>query len=195
MGRSGELQKGQWCLTIGHPGGFQTGRTPVVRLGRILEVNGQIIRSDCPLVGGDSGGPLFDLEGRVIGIHSRIGESMTANIHVPVDTYRDTWERLAGGEVWGNTFPGGKPNGAYLGFRAHPESKECRVVEVFPGSPAEKGGLKVDDVITRFGGEKIDTFEELRNLLDKMKPGQEVTIAVQRDEEVVILKFVLGKRN
>ena len=54
---------------------------------------GQYIRTDCTIVGGDSGGPLFDMNGRVIGIHSRIGGGITQNMHVPVDTYRDTWKR------------------------------------------------------------------------------------------------------
>src|SRR5436309_2766730 len=52
-------------------------------------------------VGGSSGGPLFDLDGKVIGIHSRIGGTISTNIHVPVDTYRDTWDRLAKSEVLG----------------------------------------------------------------------------------------------
>ena len=53
--------------------GYQEGRPPVARLGRLLEVEKLYLRSDCPLVGGDSGGPLFDMHGRVVGIHSRIG--------------------------------------------------------------------------------------------------------------------------
>jgi S1-C subfamily serine protease len=102
MGKSSELKKGQWVIAVGHPGGFRANRTPVVRLGRILFVNGSLIRTDCSLVGGDSGGPLFDMQGRVIGIHSRIGPGeITENIHVPIDTFRDTWDRLAKGEVWG----------------------------------------------------------------------------------------------
>ncbi len=102
MGRSSALQRGQWVISIGHPGGFRTVRSPVVRLGRVLTVNPFLIHTDCTLVGGDSGGPLFDLDGKVVGIHSRIGGlAITDNIHVPVDTYRDTWDRLAKGESWG----------------------------------------------------------------------------------------------
>jgi V8-like Glu-specific endopeptidase len=101
MGRSGALHKGQWVIGIGHPGGFRANRTPVVRLGRVLAVNSFVIRTDCTLVGGDSGGPLFDLDGKVVGIHSRIGAaSITENLHVPVDTYRDSWDRLAQSESW-----------------------------------------------------------------------------------------------
>jgi S1-C subfamily serine protease len=117
MGKSSDLKKGDWVLAIGHPGGFRSNRSPVVRVGRVLEVNPKFIRTDCALVGGDSGGPLFDMHGRVIGIHSRIAPIMTANIHVPVDTYRQTWDRLAKGESFGGQLtetqalvrsPGGK---------------------------------------------------------------------------------------
>ena len=102
MGKSGSLKKGQWVVAIGHPGGFRSNRTPVVRLGRIIYADPSLIRTDCTLVGGDSGGPLFDLDGKVIGIHSRIGGgSITENVHVPIDTFRLTWDRLASSQNWG----------------------------------------------------------------------------------------------
>jgi hypothetical protein len=102
MGKASDLKKGQWVIAVGHPGGFRTNRTPVVRVGRVLYANPFLIRTDCTLVGGDSGGPLFDMTGKVIGIHSRIGPmALTENIHVPIDTYRETRERLARGESFG----------------------------------------------------------------------------------------------
>ena len=102
MGNSADLKVGQWVIAIGHPGGFRENRTPVVRVGRILFVSSFVIRTDCTLVGGDSGGPLFDMQGRVIGIHSRIGGlAISENMHVPVDTFREEWARLAAGESYG----------------------------------------------------------------------------------------------
>ena len=103
MGKSSELAKGQWVIGVGHPGGFRPNRTPVVRVGRILHADSFVIRSDCTLVGGDSGGPLFDMQGRVIGIHSRIGGfAITENMHVPVDTFRTEWTKLVRGDSWGD---------------------------------------------------------------------------------------------
>jgi S1-C subfamily serine protease len=102
LGKSADLKPGQWVIAIGHPGGFRPNRTPVVRVGRILVANQFLIRTDCTLVGGDSGGPLFDMQGRVIGIHSRIGgAAITENVHVPIDTFVQTWDRLAQGDSWG----------------------------------------------------------------------------------------------
>ncbi|MCE9548017.1 MAG: serine protease, partial [Planctomycetia bacterium] len=80
LGDSSRLKLGQWCLVTGHPGGFDKGRTAPLRVGRILELSPGTIVTDCTLVGGDSGGPLFDADGHVIGINSRIGNELYANL-------------------------------------------------------------------------------------------------------------------
>src|SRR5262249_25394639 len=94
MSRGPKPEKGQWVVSLGHPNGFISGRTPVLRLGRVLNSTDSLVQTDCTLVGGDSGGPLFDLDGKVIGIHSRIGPTITFNIHVPIATYNETWDDL-----------------------------------------------------------------------------------------------------
>ena len=78
------VKLGHWCLALGHPGGFRLERPPVVRLGRVIHKYKDVITTDCTLIGGDSGGPLFDMNGRVIGIHSRIGPQLVHNVHVRV---------------------------------------------------------------------------------------------------------------
>lgn len=188
MGNSAELQKGNWCVAIGHPGGFKTGRSPVVRLGRIVNATKSTVTTDCTLVGGDSGGPLFDMHGKVIGIHSRIGGSIASNMHVPVNTYRDEWEKLTKPAA---VAAGGEP---FLGVEFDPEAKSCKVVKLFPGGSAEKGGIKADDVITKFEGQKIENGEDLRAQVAKKKVGDEVSVEVLRGEETLTLKMKLGKR-
>jgi serine protease Do len=94
MGESKSLKPGVWCLAIGHPLGYRPGRPPVVRIGRILQTSENVIQTDCPIVGGDSGGPLLDLDGKVIGINSRIGFNADINLHVPVDLFRALWDRM-----------------------------------------------------------------------------------------------------
>jgi serine protease Do len=106
MGRSGEKKLGDWSVAVGHPLGFQDGRPPVVRIGRILRSEDSVIQTDCPLVAGDSGGPLFDLDAKVIGINSRIAGSVRMNFHVPVDVFHDVWDRLVKGEAWEEGIPG-----------------------------------------------------------------------------------------
>lgn len=189
MGNSAKLKKGDWCLALGHPDGFKPGRSPVLRLGRVLNRSERVVRTDCALVGGDSGGPLFDLDGKVIGIHSRIGSGLTFNIHVPVDTYRTTWDRLVKGEVWGGGF-----TGPYIGVHLNPDAKECQISEVEKGSPAEKAGLQADDIVLRCDKKKIADLEDLIALIRKHKPGDELPLEVRRGTEVINLKVVVGKR-
>jgi len=190
MGNSADLKKGEWCLCIGHPGGYKDGRSPPVRVGRILGSGPAIIRTDCVLVGGDSGGPLFDMHGKVIGINSRISFSINENIHVPVDTYRETWARLTKGEQW--PAPAAM---ARLGLQADPDAKICKVTAVDSGSAADKAGLKVDDVIVSVNGKSIGPLEQLQSEIRSRKPGDEVILVVRRGDAMLTFKAVLEKAN
>lgn len=190
LGRSSNLRPGHWCLGMGHPGGFQAERPPVARFGRVLANNGQSITTDCLLVGGDSGGPLFDMEGNVIGIHSRIGTKLTKNLHVPVEAYRESWDRLARGDSWGSLLEVvGRPVIGVLGDRG---TEDARIVEVLPGSPAERAGIRSGDLITRFGDEPVDSFDELKQLVSQSYPGDEVVLEVVREDQRLELKVVLA---
>lgn len=190
MGDSSKLKPGQWVLATGHPGGYKSGRTPVVRVGRILANRDSVIVTDCTLVGGDSGGPLFDMDGKVIGIHSRIGGSLASNMHVPVNTYQETWDRLAKGEQWGS-FPGNAP---FVGVVGDPEADNCKIADVYPGTPAAKAGIKVGDIILKFDGKDTPDFQSLAELVGKMKPGNKVKIKIQRGEETLTLNLTIGRR-
>ncbi len=195
MGDSSKLKRGQWVLALGHPGGYESGRRPVLRLGRILDVEDDAIRTDCTLVGGDSGGPLFDMQGRVIAIHSRIGGPLTANIHVPIKTYQDSWDRLAASESWG--FPIGS-SGPYIGVMGDPDSQEARIVQVYPDSPAQKADIQVGDVIVKFGDKAITDFASLARQVQNTQPGEKVKMAVRRkvdgEDKTVELEIEIGHR-
>ncbi|HJN12109.1 MAG TPA: trypsin-like peptidase domain-containing protein [Pirellulaceae bacterium] len=115
-------EPGDWCLSTGHPGGFQEDRTPPVRVGRIIDVDKDTLRSDCTITGGDSGGPLFDMQGRVIGIHSRISEESTGNLHGPVLAYVEAWEHLKAGE----TYPPVPPSRFLVNFDRDRDGKITR---------------------------------------------------------------------
>jgi serine protease Do len=194
LGASKDLKLGQWVLAIGHPGGYKTGRSPVVRVGRVSQAIDRLIQTDCPLVGGDSGGPLFDMQAKLIGIHSRISLSITENIHVPVDTYRDTWERLAKAEVWGRGFGGANVIEGYLGLYCESDAKGCRIVTLTPGQAAEKAGLRVGDIVLRFDEKDIKDFNEFGELIAGKKPDQEVAIEVRRGDEELTLRVKIGRR-
>ena len=188
MGDSREVTGGQWVVAMGHPGGFQEGRSPVVRLGRVLENRSNLIKTDCKLVGGDSGGPLFDMQGRVIGIHSRIGNSLFNNIHVPVQAYRDYWDKLVRGDQWGY-LPGSKP---YIGVKGDREAKKAMITHVYPDGPAAKAGMQVGDVVMSFDGQSVGDFYSLRRLVDDKRPGDFVNIQLQRAGKIVQLRLEIG---
>ena len=190
MGKSADRKKATWCLAIGHPGGFKEGRSPPVRVGRILDAGTEVVISDCTLVGGDSGGPLFDMYGKVIGIHSRIDLSIKKNVHVPVDTYRETWDQLAEGLKWKSETA---PSLARLGLRADSNASTCKVLGLDDDSPAKKAGLKVNDIITQFDNKKISSFDELLTEIGKRRPGDTVRLVVRRGDETLTIEAVLGK--
>ncbi len=105
-GKAARQPIGSWCIAVGHPLGYQEGRPPVVRLGRLLISDRALLQTDCTIVAGDSGGPLLDLEGRVIGIHSRIAVSTSMNFHVPTEVFERYWDRLLKGEAWDGVLTG-----------------------------------------------------------------------------------------
>ncbi|MEM6259573.1 MAG: trypsin-like peptidase domain-containing protein [Planctomycetota bacterium] len=97
---SGTIWEGDWCIAFGHGGGVQTDRPAPMRLGRMLHVTSATettrwLTTDCTVISGDSGGPLFDLKGNVIGIHSNIGMNVLVNRHVPISAYHAQWDDLA----------------------------------------------------------------------------------------------------
>lgn len=190
MGQIDLLKDGQWCLATGHPGGYQSDRKAVLRLGRVLNIDGSAITTDCTLVGGDSGGPLFDLSGKVIGINSRISGELTANMHVPVGTFKDTWDRLTKGDEWGH-YPGDTP---YIGVKGEPNVKEAKIASVVPDSPAATAKLQAGDVIVKMDDQEVTDFASLVRLIDDHQPQDDVKIVVKRGEETLTLDLTIGKR-
>ena len=98
-----ESRVGDWVFALGHSGGFDKARGSVVRLGRMVKVADTTVHSDCVLIGGDSGGPLFDMNGELIGIHSRVGRRLAQNMHVPLQVFHTYWDLLEKGEFIGET--------------------------------------------------------------------------------------------
>lgn len=181
---------GQWCLAAGHPGGYEAGRKPVLRLGRVLESGDNVLITDCTLVGGDSGGPLFNALGEVVGIHSRIGSMLASNLHVPAPAYSRSWDRLVQAESWGH-LPGQSP---FLGVRGESDAPNAVVAEVFEGMPAAKAGVRTGDVVVRLAGKEVSDFASLNKLVQDHNPDERVSLVVRRGEQLLMLEVVLGRR-
>ena len=106
MAPADSARPGEWVLAAGHPGGIVGDRNPPLRLGRVTGHDKQLIHTDCAIEPGDSGGPLFDLTGRVVGVGSSIilddnKRSLAENItvHIPVSLYASQWKDLLAGNV------------------------------------------------------------------------------------------------
>jgi serine protease Do len=181
-------QLGDWCLAIGHPGGYQQDRGLVVRLGRVIIANKYFVQSDCELIGGDSGGPLFDMQGNVLAISSRIGEPTNYNFHVPASAYTGDWDRLVASEDFRSH------SGAYLGVSGEAVTGGIKVTKVFENTPASDGGIQVDDVIVTFQKKPVATIEELVSRVGNEMPGRMVTLEVLRENKPQTIRLRLAMR-
>ncbi|MEM9414464.1 MAG: trypsin-like peptidase domain-containing protein [Planctomycetota bacterium] len=194
MGDLETVERGDWVIAMGHPGGFDAERPVVARLGRVLNSRDDVVQSDCTIIGGDSGGPLLDLNGKVIGIHSRIGGGLTANFHVPISTYTDTWERLAAGEMWNRAMPtsGLRAGDPYIGVR--PSRRGGAVIgEVIEGQAADNAGIRRGDRVTAVDGKPVESFGDIVHEIRANKPGDEVVFSVVRDGEALELELEMGR--
>lgn len=185
MGESKELKVGQFVVSLGHAGGYDPVRTPPVRFGRVVAINPiGFVATDCTLIGGDSGGPLFDLEGRVVGIHSSIGASLMANNHTGVSGFKSDWERLEKGDTWGRLTmnPLMNPDRPVMGFNVEGAvDGGVRISEIFPDSPAQAAGLRRGDILQAINGKPVRSLRMLQGFLAEREPGEEVEIEFTRN--------------
>jgi len=189
IGDSDALKEGQWVVSLGHPGGPRRERPPAVRVGRYITYlkSETAIRTDCTLVGGDSGGPLFDLNGNVVGIHSRIGLFLTNNMHVPAAIFKEQWDRLVRGEVIGQAVI------VTTGFTL--ESGDKAIVKtVTEDTPAAKAGFEEGDQIVKWNNEAVKKPEDINAMLTGFEPGEVVPVEVKRNDKTVTLKLTLAKK-
>ncbi|MFK7743054.1 MAG: S1C family serine protease [Planctomycetota bacterium] len=181
IGRSAKLTRGEWVIMLGHPSGRKPGRTAPVRLGRVLRVpeSGYVV-TDCTMQAGDSGGPLFDMQGRVVGINSRINRNLAVNMHAPIDALTDQWQELLDGKVTRQTSRRNRSRrglGATLSFAdGAPQFEDVKV-----DSEAHKAGLRSGDRLFEVDGYDIDDRRSLARTLRRYSVGDEVPVVVYRD--------------
>jgi serine protease Do len=197
MEREDTTRLGDWVFSLGHSGGFDKDRGSVVRLGRLVRIANSTFQSDCMLIGGDSGGPLFDLSGKLIGIHSRVGQQLQVNMHVPMSEYIANWEGMSKGEFIGEgpyAQKSEKGNG-FLGLatEARPGGG-LRITKVGSKSPAEEAGIKEGDVLLKLNGQALERREQMQDLLKEMSAGDELTLETERDGKSKTHTLELGER-
>ena len=98
INQEAKVQPGDWCVVMGYPWDIENLKTPAVRLGRVTAIGDDRIVTDVPIIGGDSGGPVFNVEGNLVAINSRIRLDVHQNIHVPVQTFVEQLDPLTRAE-------------------------------------------------------------------------------------------------
>ncbi len=191
IAKRGESKVGDWCFGLGHPGGFDKDRGIVVRVGKIIAKKDETMQTDSRLLGGDSGGPLFDFNGRLIAIHSRVSQKPDQNFHVPVESFLANWETFRDEELISYDL---MQDGGFFGVACEEIEAGLIVREVIPGTAAEKAGLKLNDILLEVNGEPLDSREEFIIIISSLKPGDEARILYQRDEAQLSVKVNLGVR-
>ncbi len=195
--RDDRTELGDWVFALGHPGGYDSGRGSVVRLGRLVRVDQTTWQSDCNLIGGDSGGPLFDLEGKLIGIHSRVGNRLPENMHVPMSEYVARWDELAESKFLGEgpfaQLP--RKGEGLLGIKTEARQEGgVVVVKVGADTAAEEAGIVVGDVILKMGEVELGDPADLKAEMKELAPDDRVALTLLRDgkEETLVVK--IGER-
>jgi serine protease Do len=188
-----EIQDGEWVVATGQPGGLLEDRSAPVRLGRVLAQGGEWICTDCTLVGGDSGGPLYNMRGEVLAVNMSIGPAAVHNFHVPVAKIRPFWDKMLEGKVWGQGYDQqSQDERVVLGIAGRQMGDRCVVTQVFPGYPAARAGIVVGDVIEAVDKETIESLSELNELILGKEPGDRIRVRVARGDHQVDLRVRLS---
>jgi serine protease Do len=204
LGKSSGLEPGQWVAAIGSPFGFANtitaGIVSATQRALPAETYVPFIQTDVAVNPGNSGGPLINLAGEVVGInsmiYSRTGGYMGVSFAIPIEAALDVAQQLR---------EHGKVTRGRLGIGIQPLTEELAqsfglestdgvvVVNVESGSPADKSGLRVGDVILSYNGERIDQANELPRLVATTKPGEKAEMSVVREGKRQTLQVAVGE--
>lgn len=209
IGDPNRLKVGEWVIAIGSPFGFENTVTAgiISAKGRSLPQENFVpfLQTDVAVNPGNSGGPLFNMRGEVVGINSQIysrtGGFMGLSFAIPIDVAQDIANQLK---------TTGKVTRGRIGVVIQPLTRELAdgfglakplgalVNSVEKGGPAEKAGVEAGDVILRFDGKPVNSSEDLPRMVGATKPGSRVPIQIwrnkaSRDLQVTVAELVEDK--
>ena len=204
LGDPGGLKVGEWVIAIGSPFGFENSVTAgiVSAKGRSLPQENYVpfIQTDTAVNPGNSGGPLFNMKGEVVGINSQIysrsGGFMGISFAIPIDVAMEIQAQLRAND---------RVSRGRIGVVIQEVTKElaesfglskaqgAAVNAVEKGGPAEKAGIEAGDVILRFDGKTIGSSSDLPRIVGSTKPGSRVTIQIWRKGAIRDVSVVIGE--
>ncbi|HMO76808.1 MAG TPA: trypsin-like peptidase domain-containing protein, partial [Sphingopyxis sp.] len=203
---SNDARVGDWVVAIGNPLGLGSTVTAgiISAVQRNLGQGGaydRYIQTDTAINRGNSGGPLFDLKGNVVGVNnmliSPVGANIGVNFAIPADAAIPVIEALRAGErvqrgyLGINISPVNEDMAAALGL---PKDRGERVQRVEPGEAGEKAGLKRGDVVTKVNGKEVTPQQTLSYIVANTKPGTRIPLEVIRDGRTITIQAVVGTR-
>jgi serine protease Do len=202
-GDSDELRIGDWVMAIGNPFGLGGTVTAGIVSARGRQIGGtydDYIQTDASINRGNSGGPLFDMNGQVIGINTAIfsqsGGSVGIGFAIPSSLAKNVIAQI-------RQF--GKPKRGWLGVRIQnvndelaeglhlPAAKGALVANVTEGGPAEKAGIKQGDVVLRFDNKEVTASRSLPRIVAETAIGKKVQVAVWRQGKEMSFDVVVGE--
>ena len=198
IGSSAGVQPGDEVVAIGSPFGLTETMTAgiVSAIGRTITAPNNFsisgaIQTDAPINHGNSGGPLLDANGKVIGVNVQIDSNSDGSEGVGFSTPIDTVKSVAD-----TLISGGKVQHAYLGIQVGDAANGggAKVASVVSGSPADKAGLQAGDVITAIDGKQIATADDLTALVNSYKPGDKAALTVDRNGSTKSISVTFGTR-
>ncbi|KZS54233.1 serine protease Do [Rhizobium sp. BK226] len=204
FGDSSTMRIGDWVMAIGNPFGFGGSVTVGIISGRGRNINAgpydNFIQTDAAINKGNSGGPLFNMKGEVIGINTAIispsGGSIGIGFSVPSELASGVVDQL---REYGETRRG------WLGVRIQPvtddiadslgldSAKGALVAGVIKGGPVDDGSIKAGDVILKFDGKTVSEMRDLPRVVAESTVGKEVDVVVLRDGKEQTVKVKLGR--
>jgi serine protease Do len=204
FGDPNRLKVGEWVVAIGSPFGFENTVTAgiVSAKGRSLPQENYVpfIQTDVAVNPGNSGGPLFNLRGEVVGINSQIysrtGGFMGLSFAIPIDVANDVVQQLRAT---------GKVTRGRIGVVIQPVSRELAesfglsaprgalVTSVEKGGPADRAGVEPGDVIVKFDGKPVNASEDLPRIVGATRPGSRVSMEVWRNRRTRELQVAVGE--
>ena len=208
LGNSDDLEVGQWVAAVGNPLGMQATMTAGIvsaknRNNLDIARYEDFIQTDAAINRGNSGGPLITLNGEVIGINTAIATNATAGymgigFAIPSNVAK---------HVMSEILSDGKVSHGFLGVtlqsidynlaRAFDLKKVggALITSVLKNSPAEKGGLKVEDIVLKIDDKEVSSAASLRNLVYMQKPGTKIKLSVMRDDKNIDLSVTISDQS
>jgi putative serine protease PepD len=196
VGDSSDVQVGDGVVAIGSPFGLEETVTSgiVSALHRAITAPNNFtindsIQTDAAINHGNSGGPLLNTQGQVIGVNAQIKSDSGGNegvgFSIPSNTVRSiAWQLISSGKV----------EHAYLGVSVDASAATARLADIRPSTPAAKAGLKSGDVVIAVDGKTISSGDDLTRAIDAHKPGDKITLTYKRGGSEHSVELTLATR-